>query len=40
VTFEEKTEPTAGRASIWGSPFSTTPIQFDDLLIRHVEAAK
>jgi hypothetical protein len=36
LSFEEKTEPHAGRAVIWGSPFSTTPIQFDDLLVTRV----
>jgi len=36
VSHEEKTEPTAGRASIWGSPYSTTPIRYDDLLIKTV----
>ena len=40
ILYEEKTEPSAGRASIWGSPISTTPIQFDDLIIRPVESAK
>ncbi|MDB6022877.1 MAG: hypothetical protein JWQ04_2734 [Pedosphaera sp.] len=40
ITFEEKTEPSAGRASIWGSPFSNTPIQFDDLVIKRVGAGK
>jgi hypothetical protein len=38
ITFDEKTEPSAGRASIWGSPYSTTPIQFDDLMIKRVAA--
>jgi len=37
ITLEEKTEPNAGRAGIWGMPFASTPIRFDDLLI---EAAK
>ncbi len=37
ITLEEKTEPSAGRAGIWGSPYSGTPIRFDDLLL---EAAK
>ncbi|MEP6668932.1 MAG: hypothetical protein ABJF10_07265 [Chthoniobacter sp.] len=37
ITLEEKTEPNAGRAGIWGMPFANTPIRFDDLLI---EAAK
>ena len=31
ITFEMKEEPPAGRAGIWGSPFSSTPIRFDDL---------
>ena len=34
LSHEEKTEPTAGRASIWGSPYATTPIRYDDLLIQ------
>ena len=34
ISHEDKVEPAAGRASIWGSPFSTTPIQYDDLVIR------
>jgi len=29
-----KEEPPAGRASVFGSPFSGTPIQFDDLTVR------
>jgi len=33
ITVEEKTEPTAGRAGIWGSPYAGTAIRFDDLLI-------
>jgi len=40
VTFEEKDEPLAGRASIWGSPISTTPIQFDDLVLKSAAAGK
>jgi hypothetical protein len=39
VSFEEKEEPAAGRASIWGSPYSTTPIQFDDLRVIPVTSA-
>ena len=31
ITFTTKEEPPAGRAGIWGSPFSGTPIRFDDL---------
>jgi hypothetical protein len=30
---EETEKPIAGRASLWGSPFSGTPIRFDDLVI-------
>src|SRR5436190_4915221 len=33
VSFDEKDQPVAGKASIWGSPYSTTPIRFDDLLV-------
>ena len=40
ISYEEKEEPSAGRASIWGSPISTTPIQFDDLVLRSVVAAR
>ena len=31
ITYETKEEPPAGRAGIWGSPYSGTPIRFDDL---------
>jgi hypothetical protein len=33
IAFEEKTPPRPGRASVWGSPVSGTPIRFDDLLL-------
>ena len=33
---EEKETPQAGRASIWGSPYAGTPIQYDDLVVRSV----
>jgi hypothetical protein len=33
VAFAEKDQPVAGRASIWGSPYATTPIRFDDLAV-------
>ena len=36
VSFDEKDQPVAGKASIWGSPYSTTPIRFDDLLVTGV----
>jgi len=31
ITFTTKDEPPTGRSGIWGSPFSGTPIRFDDL---------
>jgi hypothetical protein len=37
VAYTEKSEPIAGRASIWGNPFSGTPITFDDLLVTAVQ---
>jgi hypothetical protein len=33
IAVEEKTPPHPGRASLWGSPYSGTPIRFDDLLL-------
>jgi hypothetical protein len=33
VTLEEKTAPHDGRPSIWGSPYSGTPIRYDDLIV-------
>ena len=33
VSFDEREQPVAGRASIWGSPYATTPIRFDDLKV-------
>ena len=33
VSFDEKDQPVAGKASIWGSPYANTPIRFDDLLV-------
>lgn len=38
VSFDEKTEPVAGRASVSGYPFSGTPIGFDDLVVSAVGA--
>lgn len=40
VSSEQKFEPPAGRASIWGQPYSTTPIQFDDLVVKKLGDAK
>jgi hypothetical protein len=36
ISYQEQTEPRPGRATIWGSPFSGAPIQFDDLLLKTV----
>ena len=37
TTIAEKEEPVSGRASVFGSPFAGTPIQFDDLTVKSVE---
>jgi hypothetical protein len=31
IAWEEKTAPSSGRASLWGTPYSGTPIWFSDL---------
>lgn len=33
VSFEDTEKPLAGRATLWGIPYATTPIQFDDLVV-------
>jgi hypothetical protein len=33
IALDEKAPPRPGRASLWGSPVSGTPIRFDDLLL-------
>jgi len=33
ISLDEKTPPHDGRSSIWGSPFSGTPIRFDNLMV-------
>jgi hypothetical protein len=33
ISHPDKTEAPAGRASLWGSPYSGTPIRFDDLQV-------
>ena len=38
VEFDEKETPVSGRASVFGSPFSGTPIQFDDFIVSSVNA--
>jgi len=36
ISSDQKFPPPAGRASIWGQPYATTPIQFDDLVVKQV----
>ena len=36
IEWETKEEPANFRASIWGSPFSGTPIRFDDLRVARI----
>lgn len=36
LTFVENEEPITGRASVMGSPFSGTPIWFDDLVVERI----
>jgi hypothetical protein len=33
VSFDEREQPVAGKASIWGSPYATTPVRFDELKV-------
>jgi hypothetical protein len=37
ITLDEPKEPSSGRAGIWGSPFSGTPIRFADLTVEAVK---
>jgi hypothetical protein len=37
IAFDEKNKPNEGRASVFGNPFSGTPIRFDDLTVAPVE---
>ena len=37
VKFEETEEPPKGRPSVWGSPYASTPIDVDDLLVTPAE---
>jgi hypothetical protein len=39
ISTTDKEELPAGRASIFGSPFSDTPIQFDDLVVTRIGSA-
>ena len=40
ITWDEKEEPAPGRPGAWGSPFSGTPIWYDDLAVTAVEAER
>jgi hypothetical protein len=37
ISIDEKIPPPAGRAAIWGTPYSGTPIRYDDLLLDAVK---
>lgn len=37
ISWSETEEPVAGRAAVWGKPFSGTPIRFDDFKVMTVE---
>jgi len=37
IVHAEKTAPIAGKAGIWGMPYSGTPIRFDDLSVSRAE---
>jgi hypothetical protein len=36
ISFDEKESPITGKASVLASPFSGTPIRFDDLMVEKV----
>lgn len=38
IKFEDSSEPPNGRAAIYGSPFATTPIRYDDLKVESTGA--
>ena len=33
LSHKDETEPPPGRASLWGAPYSGTPVRFDDLVV-------
>jgi len=39
ISLSENEEPFAGRAAVWGNPFSGTPIRFDDLKVTRASAS-
>ena len=36
ISYDDAAPPSPGRASIWGSPYSDLPIQFDDLAVKKI----
>ena len=40
ITADEKEAPGSGRASVFGSPFSGTPIRFDDFVVSMVSPTR
>jgi hypothetical protein len=40
IAMDERQEPVPGRPGAWGSPFSGTPIWFDDLVVTAVEESR
>ena len=38
ISATEKTSPSSGKATLWGYPFSGTPIRYDDLKVTAVSA--
>jgi hypothetical protein len=40
IAFDENEEPLPGRASIFGNPFSGTPIRFDDLIVTRPDGVR
>ena len=40
LSLEETQAPPAGRASVWGQPYSDTPIRFDDLSVTPLTTTK
>jgi hypothetical protein len=37
LTWVEKDQPSAGKPSVWGSPYAGTPLRFDDLLVKRAD---
>ena len=37
ITFDATAAPTAGKASVWGAPYSGKPVQFDELIVSSID---